>query len=318
MLRFILSRLGQSAVVLLVMSVVVYSLIGLMPGDPIDLMIGSNPNLTATDVARLRALYGLDQPLHERYLNWLWAALHGDFGYSRFYLKPVIEVIGGPMWHTTKLMGLAFLFSTSIALTVGILAALNHGKALDRIINLTAFAGISIPVFWLALLMIVVFAVWLRWLPASGMRSIDGDGGFLDSLRYLILPVITLATANAGRLARYTRSSMIEVMRMDYIRTARAKGVGRRRVVFRHALRNAMIPVVTVMAISFGALFSGALVTETMFAQRGMGKTIYDSILGNDFNMALMSLLFATLVTLMSNLAADLCYAWLDPRIVVE
>lgn len=318
MLRFILSRLGESAVVLLVMSVVVYSLIGLMPGDPIDLMIGSNPSLTATDVARLRTLYGLDQPLYERYLNWLFAAVQGDFGYSRFYQRPVIDVIGPPLWHTTKLMGLAFLFSTTIALTVGIAAALNHGKALDRIVNLMAFAGISIPVFWLALLLIVVFAVWLRWLPASGMQTIDGSGGPFDSLRYLILPVITLATAQTGRLARYTRSSMIEVMRMDYIRTARAKGVGQRRLVLRHALRNAMIPVVTVMAISFGSLFSGALVTETMFAQRGMGKTIYDSILGNDFNLALMALLFATLVTSLSNLVADLCYAWLDPRITVE
>ena len=318
MIRFILSRLGESAVVLLVMSVVVYSLIGLMPGDPIDLMIGANPTLTATDVARLRTLYGLDQPLYERYLNWLWAALHGDFGYSRFYMKPVIEVIGGPLWHTMKLMGLAFLFSTSIALTVGIVAALTHGRWTDRIINLAAFAGISIPVFWLALLLIVIFAVWLRWLPASGMQTIDGSGGPFDSLRYLVLPVITLAAANSGRLARYTRSSMIEVMRMDYIRTAQAKGVGRTRLVFRHALRNAMIPVVTVMAISFGALFSGALVTETMFAQRGMGKTIFDSIMGNDFNLALMSLLFATLITSLSNLAADLCYAWLDPRISVE
>ena len=318
MLRFIISRLGESALVLLVMSAVVYSLIGLMPGDPIDLMIGSNPSLTATDVARLRTLYGLDQPLYERYLNWLIAAVQGDFGYSRFYQRPVIEVIGPPLWHTTKLMGLAFLFSTTIALSLGIAAALSHGKWLDRIVNLMAFAGISIPVFWLALLLIVVFAVWLRWLPASGMQTIDGSGGPFDGLRYLILPVITLATAQTGRLARYMRSSMIEVMRMDYIRTARAKGVGQRRVVLRHALRNAMIPVVTVMAISFGSLFSGALVTETMFAQRGMGKTIYDSILGNDFNLALMALLFATLVTSLSNLVADLCYAWLDPRITME
>ena len=318
MLRFIISRLGESALVLLVMSAVVYSLIGLMPGDPIDLMIGSNPSLTATDVARLRTLYGLDQPLYERYLNWLIAAVQGDFGYSRFYQRPVIEVIGPPLWHTTKLMGLAFLFSTTIALSLGIAAALSHGKWLDRIVNLMAFAGISIPVFWLALLLIVVFAVWLRWLPASGMQTIDGSGGPFDGLRYLILPVITLATAQTGRLARYMRSSMIEVMRMDYIRTARAKGAGQRRVVLRHALRNAMIPVVTVMAISFGSLFSGALVTETMFAQRGMGKTIYDSILGNDFNLALMALLFATLVTSLSNLVADLCYAWLDPRITME
>jgi peptide/nickel transport system permease protein len=147
------------------------------------------------------------------------------------------------------------------------------------------------------------------------MFTIGGSGGVVDTAKYLVLPVLTLTAAFAGRFTRFTRASMVEVMRMDYIRTARAKGAGKLRVVFRHALRNALIPVVTVLALSFGALLGGALITETMFAQRGMGKLIYDAIMGNDFNLALMGLLFATTATLASNLVADIAYAWLDPRI---
>ena len=180
--------------------------------------------------------------------------------------------------------------------------------------SLGAFAGISVPVFWLALMMILVFAVKLHWLPASGISNV-GDGSFKDHFRHLIMPVATLALANTGGFTRFVRASMIETLRMDHVRTARAKGNGEGRVVLVHALRNAMIPVLTVMALSFGTLFSGALLTETMFAQPGMGKMIYDSILSNDFNLALSGLLFATLITLLSNLFADLAYGWLDPRI---
>jgi len=204
---------------------------------------------------------------------------------------------------------------TVLALTLGIAAALAKGSVLDRLINLLAFAGISIPVFFLALMLIYLFAVRLGWLPASGMFTIGGSGGVVDTAKYLVLPVLTLTAAFAGRFTRFTRASMVEVMRMDYIRTARAKGAGKLRVVFKHALRNALIPVVTVLALSFGALLGGALITETMFAQRGMGKLIYDAIMGNDFNLALMGLLFATTATLGSNLVADIAYAWLDPRI---
>jgi peptide/nickel transport system permease protein len=167
-------------------------------------------------------------------------------------------------------------------------------------------------------MLIILFAVKLGWLPASGMETIGAPASFFDSLRYMVMPVATLAIAYNGSLTRYTRASMIETLRMDYIRTARAKGLGPRAVVWRHAMRNALIPVVTVMALSFGGLMSGALITETMFAQRGMGKLIFDSIIGNDFNVALVALLFATLVTLMANLAADLLYAWLDPRISLK
>ncbi len=314
MTRFIASRMAQAALVLLVMSFVIYNLIGLMPGDPIDIMISANPGATPEVVAHLRAIYGLDQPIMLRYWHWLVAALQGDFGFSRTHAQPVLEVLVPALWVTCKLMLLSFIVSVVLAFVLGVVAALRPGGWVDSIVSLFAFAGISVPVFWLALILILVFAVRLHWLPASGLSTVGNDD-FTDQLRHLVMPVATLALANTGQFTRFVRAAMIETMRMDHIRTARAKGAGERRVVLTHALRNAMIPVVTVMALSFGSLFSGALVTETMFAAPGMGKMIYDAIMGNDFNLALTGLLFATLVTLLSNLLADLAYGWLDPRI---
>jgi len=316
MTRYILRRLLQAMAVLLVMSVVIYSLIGLMPGDPLDIMIASNPGATPEVIAHLRELYGLDQPLMLRYWHWLLAALTGDFGFSRSYSMPVLAVLAPALVQTCKLMIISFVVSVILSFVLGIVAALRPGGWLDSLINLVAFAGISVPVFWLALMMILVFAVNLHWFPASGVANID-DGSFADQARHLIMPVTTLALANTGGFIRYVRASMIEVLRMDLVRTARAKGASEYRVVLIHAFRNALIPVVTVMALSFGTLFNGALLTETMFAQPGMGKMIYDAILANDFNLALTGLLFATLVTLLSNLIADLAYGWLDPRISV-
>ncbi len=316
MRNFILRRCLQALAVLLVMSFVIYSLIGLMPGDPLDLMIQSNPGATPAVVARLREIYGLDQPIYLRYLHWLWSALQGDLGFSRTHSRPVLEVLAPALWTTCKLMLISFTIAVILSLILGIWAALKPGGWVDGLVSLAAFAGISVPVFWLALMMILIFAVRLHWLPASGIANV-GDGSFTDYVRHLVMPVTTLALANTGGFTRFVRASMIETLRMDHIRTARAKGNGESRVVLIHALRNALIPVVTVMALSFGTLFSGALLTETMFAQPGMGKMIYDSILANDFNLALSGLLFATLVTLLSNLVADIAYGWLDPRITL-
>jgi peptide/nickel transport system permease protein len=310
MTRYLAGRLAQILIVLFAMSFIIYGLIGLMPGDPIDIMAASTPGMTAAEVARLKAMYGLDQPLATRYWHWLSAALQLDFGYSRVHHQPAIEVIGPALLQTMKLAGLSLALSLMLALSLGVASALKPGGAIDTLASLFAFAGISVPIFWLAILLILGFAVALGWLPASGM----GDG-FGDQARHLLLPVATLTIATTGQFIRFVRAEMIEVLRMDYIRTARAKGVGRRRLVVRHALRNALIPVVTLVALQVGALFSGALVTETMFALHGMGKMIYDAVLGNDYNLALMGLLFATLLTLFGNLLADLAYARLDPRI---
>ena len=317
MTRFVLRRIVQTLIVLLVMSFVIYSLIGLMPGDPIDIMIASNPNIAPDVAANLRKIYGLDQPLLLRYWHWLVSALSGDLGYSRTHSQPVLHMLLPALWQTCKLLVTSFILSVVLSFGLGVLAARKPGGIVDGVISLLAFAGISVPVFWLALMMILVFAVELHWFPASGIATV-GDGGFRDQVVHLVMPVTTLALATTGGFTRYVRASMIEVLRLDLVRTARAKGAGEMRVVMVHAFRNALIPVVTIMALSFGVLFNGALLTETMFAQPGMGKMIYDAILGNDFNLALSGLLFATLVTLLSNLAADLAYGWLDPRISLQ
>ena len=317
MSRYLTIRFAQSMLVLAIMSFVIYGLMGLMPGDPIDLMISANPEITSEDAARLRALYGLDKPVLERYGNWLQAALTGDFGYSRVHKQPVVELLLPALGSTVRLLGLSILISIAIALPVGIFAAARPYSRLDYAINLVAFAGISVPVFWLGLLLIMLFSVILGVLPAGGTET-PGGGGFWDQLRHLVLPVATLTLASVGGHTRYVRAAMAETLRQDYIRTARAKGIGWRRVLWRHALRNALIPVVTILALDFGFLFSGALVTETIFAYPGMGKMIYDAIMGNDFNLALIALLLATLVTLVGNLLADLAYAWLDPRVTYK
>lgn len=313
MMRHLLSRLGQAVVVMIVMSFVIYGLMGLMPGDPIDVMIATNPNLTAADAERLRALHGLDQPLLERYWNWLSAVAGGDLGYSRLFGRPVLEVMAAPLGNTALLMSLSLLVALAVALPLGAAAALRPNSIFDRLVNLLAFAGISMPVFWLALMLIIVFAVMLGVLPAGGVQTVGG-GDLVDRARHLVLPVATLSAASIGQYVRHMRAAMIETLRNDYIRTARAKGAGWVRVVTRHALRNALIPVVTILALDVGTLFSGALITETVFAYPGMGKLIFDSIMGSDFNLALTALLLATGLTLLGNLLADAAYVWLDPR----
>lgn len=315
MARFLLNRLMQSAGVLLVMSFVIYGLIGLMPGDPIDLMITADPKITAADAARLRELYGLDKPIMERYGHWLGAAVTGDFGFSRLHARPVLEVMGPALGNTVILLGLSFGLALALALPMGVAAAMRARSGFDYGINMMAFAGISIPPFWLALMLIIIFAVILGWLPAGGTAAASGAEGLWESARYLILPVASLTFASIGAHTRYMRASMVETLRQDYIRTARAKGLSERQVALGHALRNALIPVVTVIALDFGYLFSGALITETVFSYPGMGKLIFDAIMGNDFNLALVALLFATALTLFGNFMADIAYAALDRRI---
>ncbi|MGH6934279.1 MAG: ABC transporter permease [Dongiaceae bacterium] len=314
MTRFLMQRLAETLLVLIVMSFVIYGLIGLMPGDPIDLMITADPNLTTEDAARLKALYGLDRPLVERYLAWAQAAAGGDFGYSRLQLQPVWQVIAPRLGNTLLLMGVSLAIALAVAIPAGVWAAARPRSAVDHVINLAAFAGISVPPFWLAILLIMLFAVLLGILPASGTAT-TGVHGIADRATYLILPVLTLTIVTIGTQLRYVRSAMMEVLRQDYIRTARAKGVSPAGLLYGHALRNAMIPFVTILALDFGTLFSGALITETMFAYLGMGKAIYDAIMGNDYNLAMVGLMMATATVLLANLVADFAYAWLDPRV---
>lgn len=314
MLRTILQRLTQSVVVIVLMSFVAYMLIGLMPGDPIDLMIAGDPRMTPEDAARLRALYGLNTPLIERYWSWATNALSGELGYSRLFGRPVLDLIGPRLLNTMYLMLGSWLLAVVLGLTLGILAAARQGGLLDGSVNALAFISAATPTFWLALLLMILFAVKLQVLPASGFPT-TANAGFLERARYLILPIVTLAVVETGAYARFMRAAMIEALAADHVRTARAKGASRLRVLMAHCFRNAMIPVITIMALGFGGLFSGALVTETMFAYPGMGKLIFDAIMGNDFNLALVALLFGTAMTLLCNLAADLTYTLLDPRI---
>jgi peptide/nickel transport system permease protein len=312
--RFIIRRTIQALLVLALMSVAVYGLIGLMPGDPIDEMVSADPRLTAADAQRLKALYGLDKPLHERYLAWAGRALHGEFGYSRIQAKPVVDVILPRLGNTIALMLSALVIALVIAVPLGVLAAARAQGWVDRAINLACFAGVSVPTFWLALMLIVLFAVRLQWLPAGGIDA-AADESLGETIRHLALPVATLAIATVPIYTRHVRAAMIEILGLDFVQTARAKGAPEARVIWRHALPNALVPVVTVLALELGGLFSGAMITETIFAYPGMGKLIFDAIMGNDYNLALVALLFATFTTLAGNLGADLAYARLDPRV---
>jgi peptide/nickel transport system permease protein len=314
MIRFTALRLLEIAAMLALLSFAIYGLIGLMPGDPIDLMRSADPHVTAADLARLKALYGVGQPLLSRYIAWAGQALAGDLGYSRLFAAPVWQTLLPRLGNSLILMGASFTVALVLSLPLGIFAARRPGSRLDAAINLFCFAGVSVPTFWLALVLILIFAARLNWLPASGIAS-AGVGGFQDHLRHLILPVATLSLASLGSYTRYVRAAMREALAQDHVRTARAKGASETRIVFHHALRAALIPVVTILALSFGGLVSGALVTETMFAYPGMGRLIYDAVMGNDYNLALAALLLAAVVTMLGNLLADLAYLWLDPRV---
>ena len=315
MTRFLLTRTAGALVVLLAKSFVIFALIGFMPGDPIDLLMAANPDATPQEALRLRAIYGVDQPLLERYAAWLAAALHGDFGFSRLQHRPVLDIVIPALGNTIILTSIAFLISTAAALALGTTAAVKRGTWLDRAINLFAYAGISVPGFWLGLLLIYVFAVTLGILPAGGMPR---PGQPYPNWAYLILPVATLVIVEIGGLARYTRSAMLEVLGQDFIRTAHAKGLAPARIVLKHVMRNGLIPVVTIVALGIGHLFSGALLIETMFAWRGMGRLTLEAIMGNDYNLALVCLLFTTIMIVLGNTLADLAYAWLDPRIDLQ
>lgn len=317
MLRYTLSRIGQAALVMVVMTVLLFLLINLMPGDPVDNMLEGNPSLTAESAQQIRELYGAGVSLPVRYWNWVTAAAQGDFGYSSIYFRPVAEVLGPALVQTLKLMIATIVLSVPLALLLGSLAALRPGGLLDNLISFFAFASISLPNFWLSLILIIVFGVQLGWFPASGTPLLSNAPFWLEAY-HLVLPVLVLTMFFVGPLVRYVRASMIETLSSDFVRTARSKGLSEPQIIVKHALRNALIPMVTVLALGFGMLFSGSLIVETIFGVLGMGKMIFDAIRYVDFNLALIGLLLATLVTLISNLLADLAYAWLDPRISLK
>ncbi|HEY4250471.1 MAG TPA: ABC transporter permease [Roseomonas sp.] len=304
----ILRRLAQIAITLAILSLAAYLLIGLMPGDPIDLAIIGDPRLTAADAARLRALHGLDQPLMARYAAWAAGVLHGEFGYSRLFAVPVADVLWPALRSTLALLGGALAIAAGGGITLGALAAARPRSA--AFVDAIAVIGQAMPSFWLGILLIILFAVTLGWLPAGGSAE---EGG--SAIRFLVLPVATLAIANVAAYARHTAAAMTATLSEPWIRTARAKGASNRRVLWHHAFPNAAVPILTLAALDAGSLVSGAVVTETVFARPGMGKLIYDAIMGNDYNLALIALLLVALVTMLATLAADLAQRALDPRL---
>ncbi len=310
MIHLLAARLAQIALTLAILSFAMFLLIGLMPGDPIELAIAGDPRLNAEDAARLRALHGLDQPLLARYAAWAGGLLEGRFGHSRLFAQPVAQVIWPALLSTLVLLGAALLVAGTIGVGLGLLAAARPRAA--PAVDAIAILGQSAPSFWLGILLIILFAVTLGWLPAGGTSE---TGGMLEAARFLVLPVATLAIANLAAYARHSAAAVGATLGEPWITAARARGNAEGRLLLRHALPNASVPILQVAALDAGALVGGALITETLFARPGMGKLIYDAVMGNDTNLALVALLLVALVTMLATLAADLAQRALDPRL---
>lgn len=312
--RIAIQRILGAAITLLVLSALTFALLALMPGDPIDLMAGADPRMKPDDIARLKALYGVDKPFWERWIAWLSRLADGEFGYSRMYAAPVADLLPGALWRTLALASAALSISAVIGIAGGALAALKPQSILDYGASFIAFAGVAAPSFWLALMGIALFSIVLGWLPASALPA-DPDAGFFERARHLILPVGVLASLETAAILRHARAAVGEALAHSHVQTARSKGLGDARVVWRHVLPNAMTPLVTVLALDLGALASGAVVIEVMFGYPGMGKLLYNAILGADYNLAMAVLLIGAAAILIANAAADVAYAALDPRI---
>jgi len=313
--NYIAKRLFQVVPVLLGVTVIVFLLLHLTPGDPAELMLG--PEATPQTVRELRKDLGLDQPLVVQYGLWLSRAARGDLGRS-FTMKTPVSPLVWERFKATLLLTLAGLsFSTFVGVLAGILAARRPNSLLDRFVTAVALFGVSMPVFWLGIMAILYFSLRLGWFPVSGMNSPTG-GGFWDTMHHLVLPAIGMGTVSLGTVARFTRSSLLEVHAQDFIRTAHAKGVGPERVLLRHTLRNAWIPVVTVVGLQLGYLLGGAVLTEKVFSWPGLGLLMLDAILQRDFPLVQGGVLFIALVFVLVNLAVDILYAFLDPRIRYE
>jgi peptide/nickel transport system permease protein len=314
--RYLARRLLLLVPVLAGVSIVIFMVLHLSPGDPVEIMLGSQA--TQEDRARLRGDLGLDQPLHVQYVRWLGHVVRGDLGRSIWMKRPVLAEVLGRFKATLILTGTALVLSTVVGIALGVSSASRPHSVLDRTSTVASLFGASMPSFWLGIVLMVVFALRLGWLPASGMYAPYGGGDLRDLLAHLVLPAVTLAAASVTIVARLTRAAMLETLGQDYIRTARAKGVVERRVVLRHGLKNAMIPIVTVIGVQAGYLLGGAVLTETVFAWPGVGTLMVQGILARDFPLVQGCVLVVALSFVLVNLAVDLLYAWLDPRIRYE
>lgn len=314
MAKYILKRLLQAIPLLLLISVISFFIISLAPGDPINMFI--NPEkMTKVDVELIRHNLGLDKPIYIRYFIWLGNIVRGDFGTSFLRSKPVMDILLEAMPNTIILSLAAALLSFLIAIPAGIISAVKKGKVVDYISSAIAFVGVSIPSFWFGLMMLLVFGAKLGWVPIGGMRANYDQFVLSDRLIHLILPTIVLGFGYMAYDMRYMRSGMLEVIRMDYIRTARSKGLSEFVVVMKHAFRNALLPVITIIGFTVADLLSGAAIVESIFAWPGLGRIIVEANFARDYPVLMGDLIFVSVMVVIGNLVADVLYAAADPRI---
>jgi peptide/nickel transport system permease protein len=308
---YLIKRLIDAIPVLLVVAIVVFGIVHLTPGDPARVMLGDLA--TEAEVTRLREALGLDRPIHVQFISWVANILRGDLGASIFLERPVTAAIAERAEPTLSLALLSLIFAVAIGVATGILSAVHHNAFGDQFFSIVALIGISIPNFWLGLILILFFAAGLGWFPAAGYVPISE--GFWQHLRYLILPAFTLGSSQAALISRITRSAMLDVLKQDYIRTATAKGLPQHAIIYFHAFKNTLIPVLTVIGLAFAALLSGAVVVETVFAMPGLGRLIVSSIARRDYPIIQGVVLVVTVIYVLINLLVDLLYPLVDPRI---
>ncbi|MDH4279788.1 MAG: ABC transporter permease [Acidimicrobiia bacterium] len=320
-MRSIIAKIAQAIGLILAVIVLNFSMIHLTPGDPATVIAGESGAGDPETIAQIRAEYGLDRPFIVQLGSYIGDVVQGDLGFSFFFDRPVTELIGERLWPTVLLVGTSLVFAVVFGVLAGVFTARRPESAASHSVTVLALVGYSMPVFWTGILLIILFASVFDILPISGMRDVRFEGGSIsavfDVLRHLILPALTLGLLYLAQYSRLSRASMLEVLESDYVRTARAKGLSERVVVYKHALRNAVIPVVTIAGLQFGALLSGALLVETVFNWPGLGRLAFDSILRRDTSVLLGVLLMSAVLVVVANLLTDLVYRLIDPRIRV-
>ncbi|MFC1820847.1 ABC transporter permease [Thermodesulfobacteriota bacterium] len=311
MISYIVSRLGQSLIVLIIVSFFTFSLIYLIPGDPVITMLG--PEASIEEYNHLKEMLGLDLPFHQQYGNWFFKILHGDFGKSIIYGEDIIDLIATRLPVTLHLGITSLIFSIIIAIPAGVIAAVRRGSILDQVITVSANIGMATPIFWLGILGIYLFSLQLDWLPVQGYTSPFED--FWHSTRQIIMPVLCMSVVSLASLSRQTRSSMLEVIRQDYIRTALSKGLEERVVITKHALKNAIIPVITLLGLQIRFLFTGSVLVETVFNIPGLGRLLVRGVFDHDYIIVQSGVLMVAAVVALANLITDISYGYFDPRI---
>jgi peptide/nickel transport system permease protein len=311
---FFLRRLLSAIPVMFIITFATFVLMQMLPGGPLA-AYENNPEISQDDIQRLRHEMGLDRPIPVQYWAWLKNFVRGDWGYSFVTKRPVLQEIWDRLPNTLYLTGFSLIVALIIAIPAGIISATRQYSIFDHITTTLTYIGRSMPVYYSGLLLIIIFSIWLRWFPSGGMHTLGKEFSIIDSLRHLFLPVLSLSTLIAAKYVRFLRTSMLEVIHQDYIRTAAAKGLRNRIIIFKHAFRNAAIPLVTVVAIDLPVLFAGALFTETVYSWPGMGRLFVDSAIRFDYSIVMGIVAAIAFLVVLSNLIADVVYGILDPRI---